>query len=118
MKNKELKVCGLCFRCDHRALHLETKGQWQPRCECGMTNTSVCSCYMFKPTRPIITGVAPGYENRPRFGPAMICARERGIEVVPSEDVELHVNIIDKKKAYLYWVPKKKEIKRAKRKRI
>ena len=101
---KEIKVQGLCFRCEHRAKHLDSKKQYQPRCECGMIETSVCGCYMYQPVKPVVTGIMDGYDGRPRFGPSMICARECGVGV--AENIELHVHEIDKKKAYLYWKPK------------
>jgi len=106
---KEIKVQGLCFRCEHRALNLETKGQHQPRCECGMKDYNVCGCYMYKPTRPVVTTVLEGYEKHPRFGPAMIAARERGCEIL---DGQLKLKMIDDKKACLYWIPKRKRAKR------
>lgn len=101
MKNKieKIKVQGLCFRCEWRALSLEKKGQ--PRCECGMHSIQVCGCYMFKPAKPVVTQVVKGYEKRPRYGPSLISARERGVELL---DGMLAVINVDKKKAALSWV--------------
>jgi len=98
---KGISVQGLCFRCEHRALALEKKGQ--PRCECGMTNMQVCGCYMYKPCKPVVTMISPGYEKRPRFGPALISAREHGVELFDGQLTALN---IDKKKAVLLWIKK------------
>lgn len=97
---KKLKVQGLCFRCEHRALFLEGKGQ--PRCECGEINNQVCACYMFKPCMPVITTVLeyPGMAKRPRFSSPMLSSRERGVELYGGQ---LHAVRIDKKKACLLW---------------
>lgn len=68
---------GLCFRCEHRARHMETsefdsKGKykkvgWQPRCECGDIFGSKYSCYMFQPVKPVILA-QDGDDPRPQFG--------------------------------------------------
>lgn len=94
----QLKVQGLCFRCEHRALSLEGKGE--PRCECGMHTVQVMSCYMFKPTKPIITKVASGYKKCLRFGPTFLAAREQGIELFEGH---LSLKKLKQDKVYLYW---------------
>ena len=106
-KIEVVKYQGLCFRCEWRALSLEKKGE--PRCECGMHNIQVCGCYMFKPVRPVVTQVSPGYEDRPRYGPAIISARERGVELL---DGVLTVVKVDKKKSALVWVEAVKKCKK------
>lgn len=106
--DEKVQIQGFCFRCEYRARSLEGKGQ--PRCECGMHSMQVCGCYMFKPCKPVVTQVTPGYEKRPRFGPALISARERGVELF---DGQLTAIQIDKKKAVLLWV-KKETVKRRK----
>lgn len=109
MENKKMVVTkyqGLCFRCEWRALSLEKKGE--PRCECGMHNIQVFSCYMFKPVMPVVTKISPGYEGRPRYAPAMICARECGVELL---DGVLTLVKVDKKKSALVWVEAPKKCK-------
>ena len=70
MKNKK----GLCFRCEYRAEFFESGRK--PRVECGNIENGNYSCYMYKPVLPVVLSPMPGYEDRPRFGPAMICGRE------------------------------------------
>ena len=43
----------LCFRCEHRALWLETKTH-RPRYECGDEKSSKYSCYMYQPVVPLV----------------------------------------------------------------
>jgi len=43
----------LCFRCEHRALWMETKSR-RPRCECGDEKSSRYSCYMYQPVVPLV----------------------------------------------------------------
>jgi hypothetical protein len=57
---------------------------------------------MYQPTKPIITRVATGYKKYPRFGPAMISAREMGVELLKGR---LIVKNINKGDVCLYWVP-------------
>jgi len=104
MKN-EIKIQGLCFRCEHRAKHLDSKKQYQPRCECGMIESSVCCCYMYQPVKPVVTKIHSNYKKHPRFGPWMMSAREVGIELL---DGKIAVIDLKKGKACLYWVPNKK----------
>lgn len=63
---------GLCFRCDHRANYHETKQQ--PRYECG-TEMAVHSCYMYKPTTPLVLVPSDRTDKRPFLGPAFIASR-------------------------------------------
>lgn len=80
-KNKDqlpshLDTC-LCFRCEHRARWHETKGQWQPRCECGDLEGGSWGCYMYRPVRPHKLIKAIPDDERSVFAPAMIAARTR-----------------------------------------
>jgi hypothetical protein len=96
-----LQRVGLCFRCEERALYLET-GHGS-RCECQSPTVNVASCYMYKPVRPVITQVAKGYAKRPRLGPTALSAREEGVAV--ATDMELQVAEYSKKRICLYWEP-------------
>jgi hypothetical protein len=58
---------------------------------------------MYKPARPIVTKVSDGYKKYPRFGPAMISAREQGVELF---DGQLTLKDLKKGKVVLYWSPK------------
>ena len=42
----------LCFRCEYRALFLETG--YKPRLECGSVEDSKYICYMYKPVEPVV----------------------------------------------------------------
>ena len=53
----------LCFRCEHRALWLETKTH-RPRYECGDAQNGRYSCYMFSPVIPPVLEPDKG-EKRP-----------------------------------------------------
>ena len=53
----------LCFRCEHRALWLETKTH-RPRYECGDEKYSKYSCYMYQPVVPPVLEQDKG-ERRP-----------------------------------------------------
>lgn len=96
---KEFKVQGLCFRCESRALFLEGKGQ--PRCECGDSTRQVCSCYMFRPCKPVVT-IEHKYSKirRPRFSSPMLSSREQGVELY---DGQLYVLKINNKKVCILW---------------
>lgn len=93
---------GLCFRCEHRAMFLE-RGM-QPRCECGDVEGTVCSCYMYKPVRPVLLDRNEG-DDRPRFAGAMIAARERCVGVA-ERDVDIELGLVERNgRAMLYWKP-------------
>ena len=59
---------GLCFRCEHRARHLQDK-TYQPRCECGMTMCAVWSCYMYQPVKPLVLEKSDKRDPRPCWRP-------------------------------------------------
>ena len=88
----------LCFRCEYRAAFLEGGGRH--RYECG-TDYAVHSCYMFKPTKPLILAKDEN-DPRPQFGPAMISARSNSQGVTDS--LHLESKKYDKG-TVLYWVP-------------
>ena len=87
---------GLCFRCDHRAIFLETGRR--PRHECGEIEQCKYACYMHKPVKPVILR-ARGGDPRPQFGPAAISARS---EYAGEPDMELNVMTVEGG-AVLYW---------------
>jgi len=70
----------LCFRCQRRLDFLQ-EGR-RPRYECGKIESSTCGCYMYKPVKPIITGI---HKDDPRsdfrYGAAILAPRERAIRV-------------------------------------
>ena len=95
------KRTGLCFRCEERALFLETGNA--PRCECQTPAVNASTCYMYKPVRPVITQVARGYAGRPRLAPIAISAREEAVGV--AVEMELQVVAYPRKRICLYWKP-------------
>ena len=99
-----MKVQGLCFRCEHRAQHLDSKEAHQPRYECGEIKSSVCGCYMYQPVKPVVTSMLKGERKCLRFGPAMLSARELGVKV--AEDIMLKIHKGTRGEAFLYWSPK------------
>ena len=105
---KELTYQGLCFRCEHRALSLEKKGQ--PRCECGMHNTQVGGCYMYQPCKPVVTIVPNDTGKRPRFAGWMLSARERGVKLFEGKAAAIQLTDIE---AVILWY-KEGDIKRLK----
>jgi len=78
----------LCYRCEHRARHLESmdKGDHMtgsgPRCECRASESAVYSCYMFLPTAPMIVAPNEG-EERPLFAGAMLSGRMHPVRIPP-----------------------------------
>lgn len=107
MKNEEDNFRqGLCFRCEHRAVFLET--EFGPRFECKETDKSKMQCYMYKPTRPAILKRAKG-DKRPRFAGWGLSSREEIVRVAEDgKDVILKMKTIGKDEAMLYWQPKGK----------
>ncbi len=67
----------LCFRCEARAVFLETGSQ--PRFECGEITKSNIGCYMFKPCKPIIMKRDKG-DPRPAHGGPMMGARMSAVK--------------------------------------
>ena len=65
----------MCYRCEYRAEFLE-HGR-QPRCECGEIQSSVYSCYMYRPVRPCVLTKADKGDPRSEFDAPMIAARSR-----------------------------------------
>ena len=77
---------GLCFRCEHRAMFLETG--YRPRFECGMEKEASSCCYMFMPCKPVAVAPTAG-EKRPIFGPWMVAGRVQALGLVDSERLRL-----------------------------
>lgn len=97
------KLIGLCFRCEERARVME--GEHGSRYECNNKNVNVCSCYMYKPVKPVVTKISKGYKKDLRFAPAIVSARETGCEIL---DGKLILEDFGYGKACLYWKPIKK----------
>lgn len=91
---------GLCYRCEHRAVFLETGDR--PRFECGMERSASPACYMFLPCKPIAVAAIEG-EKRPMFGPPVIAGRLQSHGLVPDERLKLEFIKIDKKLATPVW---------------
>ena len=98
-KDLRKEMYGLCFRCEYRAQFLHDKFNatdennfvHRPRYECGM-NSSVHSCYMYRPVRPYILKPNQG-EKRGLTLPWMISGRAHAVGVV---DVQYAVKKIRK----------------------
>ena len=103
---------GLCFRCENRAIFLETG--YHPRFECGMEKTASSSCYMFMPAKPIVVAPAVATEKRPIFGPWMIAGRVQSKGLVDVERIRLRLVDIDGLAVAAIWAIKPKGAKKAK----
>ncbi len=90
----------LCYRCEHRAMYLHTKGIWQPRCECGDVKSSKHACYMYKPVLPVVTKPLDKNDKRPRFAGAMISSREKVVRVAKGK---LKGRELKNGEVVLYW---------------
>ena len=90
---------GLCFRCEYRAKYLEEGGG--PRFECQVPESSVVSCYMFKPVKPIIVKPKEG-DNRPLSLNYFSARVER---MKDSVELELKGQQLEKG-VLIYWKPK------------
>lgn len=90
---------GLCYRCEYRAVALETGVS--ARAECGMLTFAAHSCYMYTPTVPLVVKPVAG-DHRPLTGLWALRARVVAVGklpdpvllVAPSE----HGSIV-------YWAP-------------
>jgi hypothetical protein len=102
---------GLCFRCEHRAVFLETG--YHPRFECGMEKMASSCCYMFMPCKPVAVVPNDG-ENRPIFGPWMIAGRVRALGLIDAEKLRLKLIDVDGAAVAAVWVVKPKEAQKAK----
>jgi hypothetical protein len=90
---------GLCFRCEYRAIFLETGSG--PRNQCGDINNTVHSCYQHRPVKPVSL-LKDKKDIRPQFGPAMISSRSSYAGVS-----EFRLNLAEQKDgSILYWTPK------------
>ena len=107
MEEQEYKYKpSLCFRCEHRALHLEHAAMgnhYQPRCECGDIKCSKYSCYMFKPVGPVILGKDNKNDPRSVVGPSMLSARSHIISLAEGKLI-----VKGTEEQYVkYWLPSK-----------
>jgi hypothetical protein len=92
---------GLCWRCEHRAIFHE-RGK-SSRYECGKW-TSVISCYMFQPVKPIILKRVKD-DKRPMFAGWGVSARVHRSE----KDADMELTVRKAKDGYqLYWTHKNK----------
>lgn len=91
---------GLCFRCEHRAVFLESGDM--PRFECGTERMASACCYMFMPTKPVVVGPIEG-EKRPIFGPPFIAGRVQSHGLVPDERIRLKLVDMNKGKVSAVW---------------
>ena len=92
----------LCFRCNHRAKHLETKKEWQPRYECGQIEHAVNGCYMYQAVKPV-TLIKAYKDDRSELAPAMFAARSKVAKT------EIEMECVYKKvgrRHVRYWRPK------------
>lgn len=101
----------LCYRCENRAVFLETG--YHPRFECGMEKTATSCCYMFMPTKPIAVVPVSG-EKRPIFGPWMIAGRVQSKGLIDAERIRLKLVDVDGLTVAAAWVIKSKGAKKAK----
>ena len=92
-------MTALCYRCEHRALNLETGGKHRPRYECGEVNTAKFQCYMYKPTKPVVVEPADKSDPRPIFGTPMVSGRVKAMRVA---DGNYHLKKT-KDGAYVAW---------------
>ena len=91
---------GLCYRCEYRSQFKET-GEG-PRYEC-KTDSSVYSCYMYRPVRPVLL-VRDRDDRRPIAGPWAFSARAHR----PDREPKVELFIEKQKLGYLlYWRPTK-----------
>ena len=102
---------GLCFRCEHRAVFLETG--YHPRFECGMEKMASSGCYMFMPCKPVAVTPNPG-EKRPMFGPWMIAGRLHALGLVDAERIRLRlIDVGGPVFAAVWTIKPNKKIKKA-----
>ena|SRR3990167_5085315 len=94
------EYCKLCFRCEHRALNLETNGTHRPRSECAPPG-AVYSCYMYRPVRPVVQEILAG-DPRPVGVNGFISARASGLRILSGE---LHMEKKGSRKFVLYYKP-------------
>ena len=81
-------MTGLCYRCEHRAMFLESGRQ--PRFECGSATSCVVGCYMYRPVNPIVIKPREG-DSRPLTLDIISC-RVEGVRVA---DLQIGVKVVD-----------------------
>lgn len=91
-----LSRVGLCFRCEYRARFLETGSR--PRYECGVVDTSTHSCYMYRPTAPLIIKK----EDRRPLTLNLFSCRVNPVGIADGEYKMKKVG----RKIIVYWEPK------------
>jgi len=92
----------LCFRCEYRAVFLETGHG--PRYECGCIDTSKGACYMYVPSKPVTLDKLIETDERSVYAPPILSART--VVADDQEDLELKLKIIKGNKHIKYWEPK------------
>ena len=90
-------IIGLCWRCEHRATFHDIG--FGPRHECSQTEMAVHSCYMYRPTKPLV--IAPNKGDRRPLAPAMLACRTHAIRVAEGE----YVARKDKGGVLVYFAP-------------
>ena len=99
----------LCFRCEHRARYLESYDsenpfKVRPRHECGLTDRSVSSCYLFTPVKPVLEVKTNIKDIRPAF-PGLLGARVSGTAIA-----ECDLNRVRRGNGWImYWTPEKEK---------
>lgn len=91
---------GLCFRCESRAKFLEEG--IRIRFECGVVESSVCGCYMFKPVKPIAIQKRE-VDKRP-LSLNILSARVERVDT--EQELELTLKTTTDNKTLIYWKPK------------
>lgn len=92
---------GLCYRCEHRARYME-HGHG-PRCECQDFLGNKYGCYMYRPVRPVVTGVDEG-DARAQFAGSLLSARAHFIRVLDDKkDIVMKACETHDGHRYLTW---------------
>lgn len=103
MPKKEIELVyhkgGLCFRCNSRAIFLETG--YGPRYECKNAKTSVHGCYAYKPVKPLYLIKSDTTDIRPH-STGYISSRSYPKKIAESV---LNGKKPKKNELILYWVP-------------
>lgn len=110
-KLKNYNKRGLCFRCEYRARAHEkacfTGEASGPRVECSSLETTVNSCYMFKPIKPPVLKSKDESEWRPAIPGSILSGRVIIDEEKNEKELLLNVEKAGKEKFIMYWDSKK-----------
>jgi len=101
------KPYGLCFRCEYRAMFLESVKHGKPgqvRPQCSDVDQSIDSCFMFAPVKPVSTVPIDPNGKWMRFGP-LVVPIDKKADTIP--ECTLEANEIGKDRVVYYWKPKK-----------